>query len=187
MAPPAARAGRKRDAADHRGARRASGARARVGVRRDPREPAPPRRVRGRRRRARPSLSQPCARARGRRPRGATPDGVRCGGRAGRLRPDRNHRAHDRARRAGWLRMELRLGDLLQGDELAHQTTTPARAPRTEPFPDGVEPKVLEALERQGITQLYLNQAEAWADVRLGDNVIVTTGTITFSPRRAAS
>ncbi len=73
--------------------------------------------------------------------------------------------------------MELRLGDLLQGDELAHQTTTPARAPRTEPFPDGVEPKVLEALERQGITELYVHQAEAWEAARRGENAIVTTGT----------
>jgi DEAD/DEAH box helicase domain-containing protein len=73
--------------------------------------------------------------------------------------------------------MELRLGDLLQGEELAHQTTTPARAPRTEPFPEGVEPKVLEALEQQGITELYVHQAEAWEAARRGENVIVTTGT----------
>jgi DEAD/DEAH box helicase domain-containing protein len=73
--------------------------------------------------------------------------------------------------------MELRLGDLLQGDELAHLTTTPARAARTEPFPPDLHPKVREALEAQGITELYVHQAEAWEAARRGENLIVTTGT----------
>jgi hypothetical protein len=73
--------------------------------------------------------------------------------------------------------MELRLGDLLQGDELAHLTTTPARASRTEPLPDDVHPKLREALARQGITELYVHQAEAWEAARRGENLIVTTGT----------
>jgi DEAD/DEAH box helicase domain-containing protein len=73
--------------------------------------------------------------------------------------------------------MELRLGDLLQGDELAHLTTTPARAARTEPLPDDVHPNVREALERQGITELYVHQAEAWEAARRGESLIVTTGT----------
>ncbi len=73
--------------------------------------------------------------------------------------------------------MELRLGDILQGDELAHLTTTPARAPRTEPFSHDVHPTVREALARQGIEQLYVHQAEAWEAARRGENLIVTTGT----------
>ena len=73
--------------------------------------------------------------------------------------------------------MELRLGDLLQGDELAHLTTTPARAARTEPLPPDLHPKVREALEQQGITELYVHQAEAWEAARRGENLIVTTGT----------
>jgi DEAD/DEAH box helicase domain-containing protein len=73
--------------------------------------------------------------------------------------------------------MELRLGDLLQGDELAHLTTAPARAARTEPLPDDVHPKLREALARQGITELYVHQAEAWEAARRGENLIVTTGT----------
>ena len=73
--------------------------------------------------------------------------------------------------------MELRLGDLLQGDELAHLTTTPARAARTEPLPSDLHPKVHEALARQGIEQLYVHQAEAWEAARRGENLIVTTGT----------
>jgi DEAD/DEAH box helicase domain-containing protein len=73
--------------------------------------------------------------------------------------------------------MELRLGDLLQGDELAHLTTTPARAARTEPLPPDLHPKVREALAQQGIEQLYVHQAEAWEAARRGENLIVTTGT----------
>jgi DEAD/DEAH box helicase domain-containing protein len=73
--------------------------------------------------------------------------------------------------------MELRLGDILQGDELAHLTTTPARAARTERLADGVHPQVREALARQGITELYVHQAEAWEAARRGENLIVTTGT----------
>ena len=73
--------------------------------------------------------------------------------------------------------MELRLGDLLQGDELAHLTTTPARAPRTQPLSDGVHPKLSEALARQGITELYVHQAEAWEAAQRGEHLIVTTGT----------
>jgi DEAD/DEAH box helicase domain-containing protein len=73
--------------------------------------------------------------------------------------------------------MELRLGDLLQGDELAHQITVPARAARTEPLPAGVHSAVREALAREGITELYVHQVEAWEAARRGGHLIVTTGT----------
>src|SRR4051812_37336462 len=67
--------------------------------------------------------------------------------------------------------------DLLAGEELAYLTTEPARAPRTAPLPDELNPKVREALARRGIGELYEHQAEAWYAVRAGGNVIVTTGT----------
>jgi DEAD/DEAH box helicase domain-containing protein len=73
--------------------------------------------------------------------------------------------------------MELRLGDLLQGDELAHLTMTPARAARTQPLAESVHPKVREALARQGITELYVHQAGAWEAAQRGESLIVTTGT----------
>src|SRR5205823_9148995 len=53
----------------------------------------------------------------------------------------------------------------------------PARPPRTAPLPDELHPKLREALARQGIDELYAHQAEAWAHVRAGRHVIVTTGT----------
>src|SRR4051812_3130156 len=72
---------------------------------------------------------------------------------------------------------ELVWEDILQGDELAHLTTVPARAARTVPLPDDVHPAVREALGRQGIHELYAHQAEAWAVARRRENLIVTTGT----------
>ncbi len=73
--------------------------------------------------------------------------------------------------------MELRLGEALQGEELAYLTTVPARAPRTQPLPDDLHPKVREALEQQGIGELYVHQAQAWEAARRGESLIVTTGT----------
>ncbi|HUZ99332.1 MAG TPA: DEAD/DEAH box helicase [Gaiellaceae bacterium] len=67
--------------------------------------------------------------------------------------------------------------DLLQGDELAHLTVEPARAARTVPLPEELHPAVRAALARQGIRELYVHQAEAWAASRAGEHVIVTTGT----------
>jgi DEAD/DEAH box helicase domain-containing protein len=67
--------------------------------------------------------------------------------------------------------------DLLQGEELAHLTTEPARTPRLVPFPEGLHPALRSALAAQGIEQLYEHQAETYAAVRAGGHVIVTTGT----------
>jgi len=67
--------------------------------------------------------------------------------------------------------------ELLQGVELAHLTTAPARAARTAPFPDVLNPALRDALARRGIEQLYAHQAEAYDEARAGNHVIVTTGT----------
>ncbi|MBV8480887.1 MAG: DEAD/DEAH box helicase, partial [Actinobacteria bacterium] len=67
--------------------------------------------------------------------------------------------------------------DLLAGEELAHLGIEPARAPRTAPLPDELHPTVHEALEKRGIDELYVHQAETWSAVRAGEHVIVTTGT----------
>jgi DEAD/DEAH box helicase domain-containing protein len=67
--------------------------------------------------------------------------------------------------------------DLLQGDELAHLSTEPAREARTAPLPGGVHPKVREALARREIGDLYAHQAAAWEAAQRGEHVIVTTGT----------
>ncbi len=56
--------------------------------------------------------------------------------------------------------------------------TIPPRPPSCEPFPDGLEPRLLRALESRGIRSLYSHQGEAWRDVQ-GDpgNVLVCTET----------
>jgi DEAD/DEAH box helicase domain-containing protein len=66
---------------------------------------------------------------------------------------------------------------ILEGDELAHLATVPARAARTEPLSDAVHPAVRDALARIGIEQLYVHQAEAWEAAARGEHLIVTTGT----------
>src|SRR5207302_10532169 len=53
----------------------------------------------------------------------------------------------------------------------------PPRAARSVPLPAELHPAVRAALARQGIDELYAHQAEAWAASRVGEHVIVTTGT----------
>ena len=68
--------------------------------------------------------------------------------------------------------------ELLEGaEELAYLGSEPARAGRTEPFPEDLDPRVASALVQEGISALYVHQAEAWDAVRRGEHVIVTTST----------
>ena len=66
---------------------------------------------------------------------------------------------------------------LLQGEELAYLGSEPTRDPKTAPLPDGLHPRVVEALAAQGIDELYTHQAEAWEAAARGEHLIVTTGT----------
>ena len=45
------------------------------------------------------------------------------------------------------------------------------------PFPAGLDPRLQAALERRGLRQLYSHQAEAYARVAAGENIVVTTPT----------
>jgi DEAD/DEAH box helicase domain-containing protein len=45
------------------------------------------------------------------------------------------------------------------------------------PFPDGLDPRLVQALASRGATQLYTHQAEAFAHVAAGRNIVVTTPT----------
>ncbi|HET7514598.1 MAG TPA: DEAD/DEAH box helicase, partial [Gaiella sp.] len=71
---------------------------------------------------------------------------------------------------------ELQSG-LLQGEELAHLELVPARDAVLAPVPDGLHPRVREALAAQGVDALYAHQAEAWEVAARGDHFVVTTGT----------
>src|SRR6476646_7638851 len=66
-----------------------------------------------------------------------------------------------------------RWDDLVQGEELAHLTSEPARDARLAPLPDDLHPSVREALE---FDALYEHQRETWDAARRGEHVIVTTG-----------
>ena len=71
---------------------------------------------------------------------------------------------------AGW-------ADLLDAEEVAYSGVEAARAPRVEPLPDDLDPRVASALLALGVTSLFRHQAEAWEAARRGENVVVTTGT----------
>jgi DEAD/DEAH box helicase domain-containing protein len=67
--------------------------------------------------------------------------------------------------------------DLLAGEELAYLGSEAARGARTAPLPEELHPRVREALEAQGVDELYAHQADAWEAAARGDHLIVTTGT----------
>ena len=70
-----------------------------------------------------------------------------------------------------------RWADLLQGEELAHLELVPARDAILAPLPEGLHPRVREALAAQGVEALYAHQAEAWDSAARGEHFVVTTGT----------
>ena len=44
-------------------------------------------------------------------------------------------------------------------------------------FPNDIDPVIQEVLVQRGITSLYIHQAETWAEIKKGKNVVVVTGT----------
>lgn len=72
--------------------------------------------------------------------------------------------------------------DRLKGDaafrrNLTAWRTLPARPARHAPFPDALEPRLIEGLRRRGIHQLYTHQARAVEAVLRGEDVCVVTPT----------
>jgi len=61
-------------------------------------------------------------------------------------------------------------GDLLQGEEIAHVSTEPAREALLAPLPDELHPRVRDALAAQGIDQLYTHQRETWDAAANGEH-----------------
>jgi DEAD/DEAH box helicase domain-containing protein len=66
------------------------------------------------------------------------------------------------------------LGLLEGAEELAYRGEEPARAARTVPLPDALDPRVSRAI---GVGSLYAHQREAWEAAAGGAALIVTTGT----------
>jgi DEAD/DEAH box helicase domain-containing protein len=67
--------------------------------------------------------------------------------------------------------------DLLQGEELAYLGSESAREALLAPLPEGLHPRVRDALAAQGVEALWAHQAEAWEAAQRGEHLIVTTGT----------
>ena len=67
--------------------------------------------------------------------------------------------------------------DLLEGEEVAYVGGEPARPPRFAPIPEGLHPKVAEALAARGIEQLFTHQADAWDAAQRREHLVVATGT----------
>src|SRR5438309_4725455 len=68
----------------------------------------------------------------------------------------------------------LRWEGLLQGEEVAYLGTEAEREARFAPLPEGLDPRVREAI---GVPQLYAHQRAAWDAAERGEHVMVTTGT----------
>ena len=58
----------------------------------------------------------------------------------------------------------------------AHRVIEP-RPPRYAPWPDGLDPRLIEALRSRGVEALWTHQAQALASVRKHENVVVVTPT----------
>jgi DEAD/DEAH box helicase domain-containing protein len=72
-------------------------------------------------------------------------------------------------------RFEQWMGD--PGSPVRSIRHIPAREGEFEPIPEGVSPVLRQALEGRGIHQLYSHQAEAFARIGEGRNVVVVTPT----------
>jgi len=66
---------------------------------------------------------------------------------------------------------------LLEDEEVVYRGLEPAREPRTEAVPAELDSRVTSSLATNGVTSLFVHQAEAWEAARRGENVVVTTGT----------
>ena len=55
--------------------------------------------------------------------------------------------------------------------------TLPAVPARSAPFPEGLDPRLIQALSSRGVESLYTHQASAWKHARAGRNTVVVTPT----------
>ncbi|HEX6490872.1 MAG TPA: DEAD/DEAH box helicase [Gaiellaceae bacterium] len=67
--------------------------------------------------------------------------------------------------------------DLLHGAEIAYLGSETAREARFAPLPEGLHPRVGEALAAQEIGKLYSHQRQVWDATARGEHVVITTGT----------
>ncbi|MBI5489934.1 MAG: DEAD/DEAH box helicase [Deltaproteobacteria bacterium] len=63
------------------------------------------------------------------------------------------------------------------GPCIAGRVELPAEEARTAPMPAGLDARIVAALRRRGVEELYIHQAEAFEHARAGRNVVVSTPT----------
>lgn len=63
------------------------------------------------------------------------------------------------------------------GANITSWNTIPARKPEYCPFPEEINPLLVNNLKAIGIPDLYAHQHEAWKKVKSGSNVVIATGT----------
>ncbi len=61
--------------------------------------------------------------------------------------------------------------------QIVHEETIPARKASTRQIPNSLSPNVIQAIKRNGISALYLHQAEAVKKAMAGKNLTISTGT----------
>src|SRR4051812_38207103 len=62
-------------------------------------------------------------------------------------------------------------------EHVSYWYETPARAARTQAFPDWTDPHLVKILRERGVQELYTHQREAVDAVHRGENVVVVTPT----------
>jgi DEAD/DEAH box helicase domain-containing protein len=73
--------------------------------------------------------------------------------------------------------LERLLSDPAVAPTVVARRRLPARAARHAPLPDWLDERLVEALRRRGIEQLYSHQAQALAELRAGRDIVVVTPT----------
>ena len=63
------------------------------------------------------------------------------------------------------------------GGNIVHWQSLPQKEADYLPFPENLHTSLTQALKAQGIEALYSHQAAAWEHARLGENLVVVTGT----------
>ena len=62
-------------------------------------------------------------------------------------------------------------------DNIRHEFALPSREPRFAPFPEGLDPRLVEGLKARGVAELYCHQAKAIAAIHRGEDVLLATPT----------
>ena len=73
--------------------------------------------------------------------------------------------------------LDLLRSDRAINENITHWKTYPARPAKLAEFPDAVDRRIVDSLNRRGIRQLYTHQAEAINRVGDGEDVVVVTPT----------